>query len=108
MFDKLLQAQQKAEESKKRLESISVTGEMENGAIKVHASAAKTIKSIEITDDFYEKSSKEELEEILAVAVNKALEQAEKIAQAETAAMTQEMLSSMGGLGALGNLFGGK
>lgn len=107
MFDKLFEAQQKAEEVKKRLETISVTGEVENGAISVHATAAKTIKSIEITEDFFKQSDKEELEELLVVAINKALTQAEQIAQAENAAMTQEMLNSMGGLGALGNLFGG-
>ncbi len=106
MFDKLFEAQKKAEEVKKRLETISVTGEAENGAIKVVATAGKTIKSIAIADDFYTSTDKEALEELIALAVNKALEQAEKISQAETAAMTQEMLGSMGGLGALGNLFG--
>jgi len=108
MFDKLLAAQQKAEEVKKRLDNISVTGEIENGAIKVVANANKEVKSIEIRDEFFAETDKEGLEELIVVAVNKALAQAESIAQAEQAAMTQEMLNSMGGLGALGNLFGGK
>lgn len=108
MFDKLLAAQQKAEEVKKRLENISVTGEVENGAIRVIANANKIVKSIEIKDEFYTQTDKEGLEELIVVAVNKAISQADNIAQAENAAMTQEMLNSMGGLGALGNLFGGK
>lgn len=108
MFDKIFEAQQKAEEIKKRLDNISVTGEAENGAIKVVASANKTIKSIEIKDDFFKETEKEQLEELLLVALNKAFEQAENISKSETAAMTQEMLGSMGGLGALGKLFGGK
>lgn len=108
MFDKLFEAQQKAEEVKKRLETISVIGEVENGAISVDATAAKTIKTITISDEFFKEADREELEELLVVAINKALTQADQIAQAENAAMTQEMLNSMGGLGALGNLFGGK
>ncbi len=108
MFDKLLAAQQKAEEVKQRLENISVIGEAENGAIKVIANANKFIKSIEIREEFLTETDKEGLEELLVVAINKALSQADSIAQAEQAAMTQEMLNSMGGLGALGSLFGGK
>ncbi len=108
MFDKIFEAQQKAEEIKKRLENISVTGEAENGAIKVVSSANKSIKSIEINDEFFKDTDKEQLEELLVVALNKAFVQADNVSQAETAAMTQEMLSGMGGLGALGKLFGGK
>lgn len=108
MFDKLYEAQQKAEEVKKRLDSISVTGEAENGAIKVVATANKKITNIEISEAFFAEADKEGIEELIAVAVNKAIEQAEQISAAENAAMTQEMLGSMGGLGALGNLFGKK
>ncbi len=35
MFDKLLQAQQKAEEVKKRLDLISVSAEVEGGKIRI-------------------------------------------------------------------------
>lgn len=108
MFDKLLAAQQKAEEVKKRLDNISVTGDVENGAIKVIANANKVVKSMEIKEEFFAETDREGLEELIVVAVNKALAQADSIAQAEQAAMTQEMLNSMGGLGALGGLFGGK
>jgi len=108
MFDKIFEAQQKAEEIKKRLENISVTGEAENGAIRVVSSANKSIKSVEIQEEFFKDADKEQIEELLVVALNKAFEQADNVAKAETAAMTQEMLGSMGGLGALGKLFGGK
>lgn len=106
MFDKLFEAQQKADEMKKRLDSISVKGEAENGAIEVVASANKTIKSIAINEEFFKEADKEQIEELLVVALNKAFEQADNITQSETAAMTQEMLGGMGGLGALGKLFG--
>lgn len=103
MFDKLFEAQQKAEEVKKRLDGITVSGTAENGKITVTANGNRIIQSINIDEDFFKEADREELEELLAVAVNKAIEQAENLNQAEMAAMTQSMLSGMGGLG---NLFG--
>ena len=102
MFDKLMQARQKAEEIKKRLDNITVAGEAEAGKIKVTATGNKKIQSIEIDQSFLQSADKEELEELLIVATNKALEQAENAHQSEMQAMSQDML---GGLGGLGNLF---
>nr|MBC7613038.1 YbaB/EbfC family nucleoid-associated protein [Pseudopedobacter sp.] len=105
MFDKIFEAQQKAEEVKKRLANISVVAEVEGGAIKVTATANKLIQSIEIEEDFLKENGKEGIEDLLVVAINKALDQAENVSQAEMAAVTQQML---GGMGGLGNLFGKK
>nr|MBC7614046.1 YbaB/EbfC family nucleoid-associated protein [Pseudopedobacter sp.] len=105
MFDKIFEAQQKAEEVKKRLANISVVAEVEGGAIKVTATANKLIQSIEIKEDFLKENGKEGIEDLLVVAINKALDQAENVSQAEMAAVTQQML---GGMGGLGNLFGKK
>jgi len=98
MFDKLMAAQQKADEIKKRLDTISVYGEVEGGAIKVTATANKSITAIEISDDFYKNADREELEELLQAAVNKALEQAEQVSAAEMQNMTKDMLGGLGGL----------
>lgn len=100
MFDKLFEAQQKAEEVKKRLDTISVTGEAEGGMIQVTATANKYVTAINIDPDFLKSAEKEEIEELLAVAVNKALVQAEQISQAEMQAVTRDMM------GGLGNMFG--
>jgi DNA-binding protein YbaB len=105
MFDKIVEAQQKAEEVKKRLENISVSAEVEGGAIKVVALASKAIKSIEIDENFIAENGKEALEELLVIAINKVLLQAESVSQSEMAAVTQQML---GGMGGLANLFGNK
>lgn len=105
MFDKLFQAQQKAEEVKKRLDSISVFGETEGGKVRVVASASKEIREVTIDEEFLKQlDDKEELEELLVVALNKALQQAENVSQAEMQVVSQDLL---GGLGGLGNLFGG-
>lgn len=105
MFDKLFQAQQKADEVKARLATISVSAEAEGGKIKVIASANKEIREINIEPAFLASAEKEELEELLMVALNKALAQAEQVSQAEMQAVSQDMLGGLGGLGALGNLF---
>lgn len=103
MFDKIFEAQQKAEEAKQRIATISVSAEVENGAIEIQATADKKIQSINIKEEFFAGASREELEELLTVAINKVLEKAEKVSDTEMAAVTQQM---MGGLGDLGSLFG--
>ncbi|TJZ52462.1 YbaB/EbfC family nucleoid-associated protein [Sphingobacterium olei] len=99
MFDKLFQAQQKAEEIKARLTNISVSGEAEGGKVRVVATANKEIKEIIISDEMFQDGDKEQIEELLIVALNKALVQAENVSQTEMQAATQDML------GGLGNLF---
>jgi hypothetical protein len=103
MFDKLFEAKQKAEEVKKRLDGLTVSGSAEGGKITVTANGNKVIQSININEEFLKDADKEELEELLIVATNKALEQAENLHQSEMAALSRDML---GGMGGLGNLFG--
>lgn len=105
MFDKIFEAQQKAEEVKKRLDTVILSEEAENGAIKVTATANKTIKSISIDENFLKENGVEGLEDVLIVALNKVIAQAEKVSSSEMQAMTSQML---GGMDGLANLFGKK
>ena len=91
-------AQKQAEEIKKRLDNVSVFGEVESGAIKVTATANKAITAIEIDQNFYAGADKEELEELLLTAVNKALAQADQVSATEMQAATQSMLGGLGGM----------
>ncbi len=93
-----MEAQQKAGEVKKRLDGIIVTGTAEAGKIVVNANANKVVQSIVIDEAFFKDTDKEELEELLVVAINKAMEQAENVSQSEMAAMTQQMFGGLGGL----------
>jgi nucleoid-associated protein EbfC len=101
MFDKLLEAQAKAGEMKQRLDAISVSGSAEGGKITVVANGNKVVQSINIDEEFLKDADKEELEELLIVAINKAMEQADNVNQSEMAAMTQQMFGGMGGLDGL-------
>lgn len=98
MFDKLFAAQQKAEEIKKRLDTISVFGEVENGAIKITATANKAITGVAIDDEFLKNTDKEALEELLLTAINKALANAEEVSATEMQASAQDMLGGLGGM----------
>ncbi len=100
MLDKLMAAQGVANDIKKRLDSITVFGEVENGAIKISANGNKVITAIEIEEEFLKGIDKEGLEELLLTAVNKALAQADQVNAAEMQAATKDML------GGFGNLFG--
>lgn len=98
MIDKLVEARQKAEEIKKRLDSISVMGEAEGGLIRVTATANKEVTNIAIDQVFLANAQKEELEELLVVAVNNAFKLADNISQTEMQAATKDLLGGMGSL----------
>lgn len=98
MFGKLAEAKQKAEEIKQRLETITVEGEAENGAVRVTANGNRRVIDIVIADALL--ADKEQLQDILAAAVNRAIEKADKVSEAEMQALSSQLLPG------LGNLFG--
>jgi len=81
MMGKLQEMKQKMDEAKSRMKGISVSAEAANGAIKVIASGNRQIRNIEINHSLI--TEKEELEELLVVAINRALEKAEKVYESE-------------------------
>ena len=93
-----MQAQQKAGEMKQKLDAINVSGSAEGGKILVSANANKVIRSVDIDADFFKDADREQLEELLVIAINKAMEQADSISQTEMAAMTKDMLGGLGGM----------
>jgi DNA-binding protein YbaB len=98
MFDKLMAAQQMADGIKKRLDTVSVFGEVEGGAIRITATANKVITGIEIQEEFFKQADKEELEELLLTAINKALTQADEVSATEMQSATKDMLGGLGGM----------
>ena len=97
MFDNLMsQMQEQANEIKKKLEETIVEAEAENGLVKVKVTGNKKILSIEISDDII--NDKEAIEDLVIVAVNKAIQKAEEIAEKETGSMAEGLFPDMGGL----------
>ncbi len=104
MFGKLQEAKQKMDEVKQRLDTIFVNGEAEGGKVKATVSASRKLQHIEISEQLWHENDREQIEDLIVVAVNRAMEQADNVSQAEMQAIAKDMLP--GGLGGLGNLFG--
>lgn len=102
MFDKLLGGMtEKQEEMKARLADEMVESSVENGAIKVVASANRVIRDIEIDHEKLDVNDLEKLQDLLVTAINEVLE----IAAEREAAEAKDMISDMIPPG-LGGLFG--
>jgi nucleoid-associated protein EbfC len=81
MFGKLADFQKQMEVSKQKLGTLSVTAESGGGMLKVSANGHLRITKIEIDPDIL--SDKEMVEDLLLAAVNRALDQATALAEAE-------------------------
>lgn len=94
MMGKLQEMQQKSEEIKKRLETISVHSEAE-GLVKVVANGNKKITSIEFDESIIKEGDKEQIEDLCILAVNRAIEKADEVFQSEMQGVAKGMLPGM-------------
>lgn len=83
MMEQLQSMKQKMEETKERLDQIIVEGEAGSGTIKVKVNGNKVVKNVSIDPMLFDGSSREEMEDLLAIALNRALEKAEKVHELE-------------------------
>ena len=96
MMGKLKEAQQKVEEKKKRLDTVLVDEQSNDGLLKVTLTANRKIKSITIDETLLE--DKEQLEDYLILVLNKAIEKATNINETELAAVAKEGMPSIPGM----------
>jgi hypothetical protein len=96
MMGKLQEAQQKMEEIKNKLDTITVLGEAQG--VKVFVNGNKVITNVDIPQMIIDDSDKEQLEDLLLLAVNRGLESADKVAQAEGANAMKGVLPNIPGL----------
>jgi DNA-binding YbaB/EbfC family protein len=92
MMGKLQEMQKKSEEVKARLDTISVDAEAENGLVKVVCTANRKITSVSIADELMKEGDKEQVEDLVLLATNRALEKAEKVAENEMQGVAKGML----------------
>ena len=95
---KLKEAQKQMEEAKKRLDTVYVDAQTEGGRIKVTATGNRKIKQISIDESILKEFDIEGLEDLLTVTINKALENAEKVNEAEMANMAKGIMPNIPGL----------
>lgn len=96
MMGKLKETQKKVEETKKRLDTVLVDEQSNDGKLKITLTANRAIKSIEIDDELLE--DKEQLEDYLIITLNKAIEKATNVNETELAAVAKEGMPNIPGM----------
>ncbi|MDB4088528.1 YbaB/EbfC family nucleoid-associated protein [Flavobacteriales bacterium] len=94
MMKKLQEMQQKVEETKARLDTITVEGKASNGKVSVIMTGNRKVNSISINEEIAS-LDKEELEDLLIIATNDALVKAESVNESEMKAASAGMLPGM-------------
>jgi nucleoid-associated protein EbfC len=96
LFGKLQEAQQKMQEGKEKLAEVIIDGEAGNGAVKVSVSGTREVKTIVIDSQLMTADRKEELEDLLVTALNRALKNAEQAWDDEMKGLAGGMLGGLG------------
>ena len=96
MMGKLKETQKKVEETKKLLDTVLIDESSHDNKLKITLTANRTIKSIEIDDELLQ--DKEQLEDYLILTLNKAMEKATKVNEAELAAAAKQGLPNIPGM----------
>ena len=94
MMKKLQEMQQKVEETKARLDTITVEGKARNGKVTVVMTGNRKVNAISINEELTS-LDKEELEDLLVIATNDALEKAENVNESEMRAASAGMIPGM-------------
>ncbi len=96
MMGKLKETQQKIEDTKKRLDTVLIDEQSNDGLLKVTFTANRKLKSIEIDDSLL--TDKEQLEDYLMVVINNGIEKASGVNQAELEAVSKMDLPNIPGM----------
>ncbi|MEC4051085.1 YbaB/EbfC family nucleoid-associated protein [Flavobacterium sp. SUN046] len=96
MMGKLKETQQKIEETKRRLDSVLIDEQSSDGLLKTTLTANRTIKAIEIDESLL--ADKEQLEDYLILVINKAINRATAVNEAELAAVAKDGMPNIPGM----------
>lgn len=96
MMGKLKETQQKVEATKKRLDTVSLEESSPNNQVKVVITGNRAIKEINIDESLL--NDKEQLEDHLILAINKAIEKATQVNETELAAVAKEGMPNIPGM----------
>ena len=98
MLGKLNELRKTMDEIKSRLDTVSVNADAGDGAVKVIMNANRKLVSISIDEKLLSPESKEELQDYIEIAVNKASEKAQQVAESEMKSAGRGMLPDIPGL----------
>ena len=92
------QIQEKIAQTQSALETMTVTSDAGGGMVKVSANGRQQITKIEIEREVINPDDVEMLVDLIVAAVNKALEDSNKMAQQEMSKATSGLLPNIPGL----------
>ena len=99
MMGKLKETQKKVEATKKRLDTVTLEESSPEGLVQVVISANRVIKEIKLDDTLL--TDKEQLVNYLVLTLNKAIEKATQVNEAELAAVSKEGMPNIPGMDSL-------
>jgi DNA-binding YbaB/EbfC family protein len=98
MLGKLGEVKRKMEEIKSRLNSVYVDGSAGSGKVKITLTANRAVKEVFIDPSLCNEHSREELQDLLELAMNDALVKAENVSETEMKSAGRDLLPGFPGL----------
>ena len=95
-MNKLKEAQAKVEETKKRLDTVTMQEKSSGDLLKVTITGNREIKNIEVAEELLE--DKEQLEDYLVLTLNKAIKRASDMNEAELGAAAKDGMPDIPGM----------
>ncbi|WP_298789424.1 YbaB/EbfC family nucleoid-associated protein [uncultured Allomuricauda sp.] len=99
MMGKLKETQEKVKAAKERLNTVLINESSSDELLKITITANREIKSISIDDSLLH--DKEQLEDYLVLTLNKAIEKATSVNEAELSAVAKEGMPNIPGMDSL-------
>lgn len=94
MLEKLQSLKQQADESKNRLEALEVSEESGGGLVRITMNGNRKLKSVQINADL-KTIDKEDLEDMLTVALSRVLEKVNDLNEKEVMSSTKSLFPGM-------------
>ena len=95
-MNKLKEAQAKVEETKKRLDTVTMQEKSSDDLLKVTITGNREIKNIEVAEELLE--DKEQLEDYLVLTLNKAIKRPSDMNEAELGAAAKDGMPDIPGM----------
>ncbi len=94
LINKLQDLKRQSEDSKARLAEMEITEDAGNGLIRLSMNGNRELKSLEINADLSQ-FDKEDLEDLICVAFNRALQRVNDLNEKEVMSSAQSLFSGM-------------
>lgn len=96
MMGKLKETREKVKATKKRLDTVLIDEQAADGMLKVTITANRVVKNVTIDEALMK--DREQLEDYLILAVNRAIEKATSVQEAEIGAVAKEGMPNIPGM----------